>query len=247
MIYGALPQDLGLIDLSPTEMMFWLYCPISTPREATVLPDNLVQFRPIIDRVITDDPDRYCDSYVYLTAKTLWVSGDYIGNRPGWHSDGFGTDDVNYVWADRAPTEFYRDSFTLPEDCDAAMVIMDGRAALAEMQRGLVTYPDKHLLKLTPAVIHRSPVHFAPGMRTFVKVSVSSERYNLVGNSVNHLLSETWPLLPRFPERNHPARDYEPTAAREAKPTLVAETGDRVCSGRPPIPAPTLPGEDGSA
>ena len=31
MIYGALPKDLGLIDLSPVEMMFWMYCPISTP------------------------------------------------------------------------------------------------------------------------------------------------------------------------------------------------------------------------
>ena len=27
-IYGAPPVDLGLIDLSPVEMMFWLYCPI---------------------------------------------------------------------------------------------------------------------------------------------------------------------------------------------------------------------------
>jgi len=204
MTYGALPHDLGLIDISPVEMMFWLYCPISTPTEATVLPDNLVQFRPIIDRVMRDDPDRYCDSYVYLTAKTLFVQGDYIGNRPGWHSDGFGTEDVNYVWADRAPTEFYGDSFTLPDDCDVAMDIMAQRAAAAD----LVTYPDKHLLKLTPAVIHRSPVHFAPGMRTFVKVSVSADRYNLIGNSINHGLTERWPLLPRLPERNHPMRDF---------------------------------------
>jgi hypothetical protein len=204
MVYGDPPEDLGLVDLSPVEMMFWLYCPISTPREATALPDTLVQFRPIIDRVMRDDPDRYCDSYAYLTAKTLFVSGDYIGNRPGWHSDGFGTDDVNYIWYDHAPTEFYEDSFTLPEDCDNAMAIMEERAARAR----IVTHPAKHLLKLTPAVIHRSPVGFPPGMRTFVKVSISSERYNLEGNSVNHLLQERWPLVPRFPVRNHPARDY---------------------------------------
>lgn len=222
MIYGALPDDLGLIDISPTEMMFWLYCPISTPRECTTLPENLVQFRPIIDRVKRDDVERYCSSYVYLTAKTLWVSGDYIGNRPGWHSDGFGTDDVNYIWYDHAPTEFYEGRFRLPDDCDDSMAIMEKLAH----GRPIITHPAKHLLKLTPAVIHRSPVGFPTGMRTFVKVSISSERYNLEGNSVNHLLTERWPLLPRVAERNHPARDYEPqAAARAAKPTLVTATG----------------------
>lgn len=201
-IYGALPECLGFIDLSPVEMMFWQYCPIATPRERPCLPDNLQQFEPIVEAVFDHDPEHYMRSYVYLTAKTLWVSGDYIGNRPGWHSDGFGTDDLNYIWSDRAPTEFYEDSFTLPERCDDAMAIMAARAEKAR----LVHYPDKHLLKLTPAVIHRSPARFAPGLRTFVKVSVSADRYNLQGNAVNHHLKETWPLLPRASERNHPAR-----------------------------------------
>ena len=30
-IYGAPPIDLGFINLSPEEMMFWLYCPIKLP------------------------------------------------------------------------------------------------------------------------------------------------------------------------------------------------------------------------
>jgi hypothetical protein len=195
MIYGALPEGLGLIDISPVEMMCWLYCPIATPTEGMQIPANLRQFAPIVLASCAREGIRYFDRYVYLTAKTLWVSGDYIGNRPGWHSDGFGTDDVNYVWYDRAPTEFIEASMAVPR-----------------------TYPDKHLLRLTPAVIHRSPVGFAAGMRTFVKVSISSERYNLEGNSVNHLLEERWPLLPRFPERNHPARDYEPMHLAPAQP-----------------------------
>lgn len=202
MIYGALPDDLGLVDISPVEMMCWMYCPIATPSEATTLPDNLVQFRPIIDRVIRDEPDRYADGYVYLTAKTLWVSGDYIGNRPGWHSDGFGTDDLNYVWYDRAPTEFIQASLELPDDCADAMEQMTLEAAMAPLH----TYPDKHLLKLTPSVIHRSPVGFEAGMRTFLKISISKDRYNLLGNSINHQLVERWPLLPREAERNHPSR-----------------------------------------
>jgi len=203
MRYGALPEDLGLVDLSPVEMMFWMYCPIKTPGFGFVLPPNLLQFYPIVDAIMAEGRDQFIGSkYVYLTAKTLWVSGDYIGNRPGWHSDGFGTEDVNYIWYDRAPTEFYEDSFELPDDCADSMTIMEQRAVRAKT----VTYPDKHLLRLTPEVIHRSPVGFKPGMRTFVKVSISKDRYNLEGNSINHGLGEGWPLVPREPTRNHPAR-----------------------------------------
>lgn len=202
MTYGALPEDLGLIDLSPVEMMFWMYCPISTPREGLIYPENLAQFHPVVLAARERDPETFDRSYVYLTAKTLWVSGDHIGTRPGWHSDGFGTDDVNYIWYDRAPTEFIRDAFELPADCDDAMAFMAQRAA----QQPAVTYPAKHLLRLTPAVIHRPPFLFDAGMRTFVKVSVSKDLYNLQGNSVNYRLFERWKLLPRKSERNHPSR-----------------------------------------
>lgn len=201
-IYGRLPTDLGLIDLDPVEMMFWLYCPIKLAEsDDVIVPDNLDEFWPIITAVSDDDEERFERSNVYITAKTLWVEGSYIGNRPGWHSDGFGTNDVNYIWCDRAPTEFFEDRFTLPSDCTNSMEIMAARA----VQSTIITYPDKHLLKLTPEVIHRPPVGFAPGMRTFVKVSVSDDLYNLEGNSTNRRLGQ-WSLVPRQVERNHPAQ-----------------------------------------
>lgn len=201
MIYGALPEDLGLIDISPVEMMFWLYCPISSPGELEEVPSNLQQFGPILDAVFQDDPERYDNSYVYLTAKTLYVSGDGA-NRPGWHADGFGTDDLNYVWYDRAPTQFIEDAFELPSGCADAMTVMARRAA----NRPIVTFPNKHLLRLTPAVIHRVQPNVEPGVRTFVKVSLSKDRYNLEGNSVNHRMRQRWPMLPRDAERNHPTK-----------------------------------------
>lgn len=200
MKYGALPKDLGLVDINPKEMMFWMYCPIATPTSEIRLPDNLQQFAPIVSLVRDYDWDLFDMSYVYLTAKTLWVSGEYIGNRPGWHSDGFGTTDLNYIWYDRAPTEFYEDSFELPRDCDDAMDIMERHA----YGKKIITYADKHLLALDPRVIHRCPVGFAPGMRTFVKVSISKDRYNLEGNSINHKIAERWPMISRQVERNHP-------------------------------------------
>lgn len=202
MIYGTLPEDLGLLDLSPVEMMCWMYCPVMTPTSLLTLPPNLAQFRLLVERALDREGAGLDDKYVYLTVKTLWVAGDYIGNRPGWHSDGFGTDDVNYIWYDRAPTEFVEvaGGFDLPADCANAMELM---GVAAEAGR-IVTFPDKHLLRLTPSAVHRSPVDFAPGMRAFVKVSVSADRYNLEGNSINHGLAERWSLVPRKPERNHP-------------------------------------------
>jgi hypothetical protein len=200
LVYGDLPLDLGEINLRVGEMMAWLYCPVSIPgRSEVVLPDNQRQFWVLLEAVRASDPARFRTEYVYLTAKTLWVSG--FANRPGWHTDGFGTDDLNFVWYDRAPTEFIRDEFTLPDDCADSMAIMTQRAR----GRPLITYPAKHLLRLTPTVVHRAPEGFEPGMRTFVKVSISPDRYNLEGNSVNHLLTGEWLTMPRQEDRNHPA------------------------------------------
>lgn len=200
MIYGDLPEDLGLVDLSPAEMMFWLYCPILTPTSVITLPPTLRQFAGLVSRAISREGNDIEGKYVYLTAKTLWVTPSNPGNRPGWHSDGFGSNDVNYIWYDGSPTEFIKDSFPLPDNCTDAMAQMATRASWLPA----ITYPDKHLLRLTPSCIHRCPVDFEPGVRTFVKVSISPDRYNLEGNSINHGLGETWPLLPRRAERNHP-------------------------------------------
>jgi hypothetical protein len=200
MIYGNLPKDCGLVDLHPTEMMFWLYCPIFTPRQWLTFPDNLVQFRPLVKAALNEEYDLE-DHYGYLTVKTMYVAADHNLNRPGWHSDGFGTDDINYIWSDRAPTEFYADSFELPPECPDAMRIMTQRAYGKE----IVTYPDRHLLRLDQSVIHRQAVHVEPGMRTFIKLSLSKDRYNLIGNSINWRIDERWPLIERKAERNHPA------------------------------------------
>lgn len=208
---GNAPVDLGLVDLDPKEMMFWMYCPISVPgMYGWILPENLEQYDSLVEKAIRDfDPNfnnaAFRDRYAYITAKTLWVQGDYIGNRPGWHCDGFGTEDVNYIWADRAPTEFVEGAFRVSSDCDRSMEQMSQIGAQAEARSLLTTYPDKHLLRLDKTVMHRSPRFFEPGMRTFVKVSISTERYDLIGNSINHELGELGPMVERRAERNHPA------------------------------------------
>ena len=211
-VAGNRPKDLGLIDISPSEMLFWMYLPISVPGSSTYrIPENLHPFGEIISAVKEAEPEAFHERYVYLTAKTLWIGGEYIGNRPGWHIDGYGTDDLNFIWADRAPTDFFYVPLgaDLSDDCDVSMKQMHTYALRPAMYGASVeTYPDKHLLRLDNTVIHRSPVGFEPGMRSFVKVSLSHDRYNLKGNSVNPLLPETkWPLVDRQETRNHPAKE----------------------------------------
>jgi hypothetical protein len=222
MIYGDLPEDLGLIDLSPVEMLFWLYCPVMTPTSLLTLPPNLAHFRPIVEAVLDREGNDADGCYIYLTAKTLWLAENGAANRPGWHADGFGTDDRNYIWYDRAPTEFFGGTpFELGDDCADAMAEMERRAVSCG-ERWHLTYPAKHLLRLTPSVVHRVPERFPEGMRTFVKVSVSRDRYNLAGNSVNHALGETWPMLARAAERNHPH------AGMAADPPPESGASDRI-------------------
>jgi hypothetical protein len=76
----------------------------------------------------------------------------------------------------------------------------------------IVTYPVGRMLKLNPYVIHDTPMIPAPGgMRSFFKISVSNQRYNLRGNSHNHLFDYEWEMVDREALRNQPVgrnRDY---------------------------------------
>ena len=204
-IYGAPPVDLGLIDLSPVEMMFWLYCPVKVPGMQSVsAPDNLAQFRPLWERARSDCADRWGESYAYITAKTLWATPENPGNRPGWHSDGFLTDDLNYIWCDANPTVFF-------EDGNRHGFTADHTASLSEMDdlchrrsAHYRTYPVKHLLRLDQTVLHKVETGIKPGLRTFVKVSISRHRYALRGNSINHEMAPDWQYQDRVEERNCP-------------------------------------------
>lgn len=212
-IYGNLPVDLGKIDLNPTEMMFWLYCPIKLPgRHLVTVPDNLKIFYAIVGTVredfyVGEKSDLWCDSYVYITAKTLWCSADNPGNRPGWHSDGFLTDDLNYIWYDANPTVFWSPINTTP----LVSFTKDHIKSLDEMDKICEPntdehkrYPEKHLLKLDQTVIHKVDTSIVPGVRTFVKISVSKNKYALQGNSINHLINFNADYEKRLETRNSP-------------------------------------------
>lgn len=202
--YGAEPWDLGLIDVTLPEVYYCLYLPISLPGHAGIkIPVPLRPISALIHEVMKDlTSEEWIRSYVYLTCKKMFVSPDITANRPGWHADGFGSDDLNYVWYDCLPTEVaVGNNFNITEgDHVKSLQEFESQA----QKNLLVTYPNKHLIKMDPYVVHRVAVAKEQMMRTFVKISVSKDQYNLKDNSINHELYYNFKLYDRTMVRNSP-------------------------------------------
>jgi hypothetical protein len=206
MKYGDLPKELGLYEIACKEMMFYQYLPIKLLGDVQVVyEDRLSCFNGLIGAICCDfigeyGLDRYVNSYVYLTAKNLYQSGGCSFNREGWHSDGFMTDDINYIWCNRFPTVFNKSAFSLTLDDSVSMGEMDKQALACND----VSYGENRLLRLNQYNIHRVAPVTESGMRSFVKVSFSKDKYDLLGNSHNYLLDYSWDMRVRKSERNIP-------------------------------------------
>lgn len=209
MHYGNPPKILGEVDLKPTEHMIYLYLPIMMPDDFRVYLPERLKFTDILIRdCLVDSMDRFSavPFYVYLTVKTCWVEAGAPGNRPGWHVDGYGSDgDWNYVWHSMNPTEFAVQEFKdVPDDDFGSLAAFEKQV----LSRCIVTYPDRTLLRLDESVVHRVNPNPKPGVRTFVKVSVSQHRYNLKGNSHNYLVDYDWDMYDREEFRNMDNKDF---------------------------------------
>jgi hypothetical protein len=207
-LYGNAPVVLDTIDLNPVEMMFWMYCPIKFPGGLVEFPENLAHLYAIVDHAMADYREQWGGEarnkqYIYLTAKTLWVTKDAPGNRPGWHSDGFMSPDINYIWSDTNPTLFWQPKTLVAFTQDHGKSLAEMDTVEADTIHHF-TYPDKTLLRLDESVIHRVGTYNNPGLRTFVKVSFSTDKYDLEGNSHNYGLDYDWPMRKRGEVRNSP-------------------------------------------
>ncbi len=224
--YGKAPEDLGAVDLKPTEMMCYLYLPVKMPGLGGVrIPRNLDYLKPMLQVVLLDAYGKIdlMEHYIYITAKTLFVQGGYSGNRPGWHADGFGSDgDLNYLWYDMNPTEFAIQEFTnIPEGDVESMEEME-RQIVAE---NIVTYPCGRVLGLDEGVVHRVNPEVATGTRTFIKISISKNKFNLAGNSHNYLFDYNWTMHDRGETRNLDSnnKDYVEEEEAETAPNPFEE------------------------
>lgn len=199
-INSKLPECLGLFSVSYPEMMFVMYMPIKLPYGSLKIPPHLEYFKHIVDFVIENEHiyGPVEDQYVYITAKHGYVNENYPGNRPGWHIDGFGSDDVNYIWTDRNPTEFCVQIFRLNEDHNESLKDMENQAG-----NNIQTNPENSLMRLNTTMVHRVSPIVKPGLRTFLKITFSKNRYNMQGNAHNYLLDYNWNMITRKECRNH--------------------------------------------
>ena len=208
MKYGSKPKDLGVIDVDCKEMLFYQYLPIKLPNQTEPIVERRLKcFEDLIgacccDFVADYGLSRYMESYVYLTAKRLYQGKGYSFNRKGYHSDGFLTDDINYLWSNSLPTVFNFGKFDLSLDDDVSMVEMEQQAN-ADNE---FSYPQNSLLRLDQFVIHKVSDKEIEGMRTFAKVSFSTDKYDLIGNSKNYLLDYDWQMRERVLKRNIPQK-----------------------------------------
>lgn len=208
MKYGDKPKDLGVVEIECDEMIFYQYLPIKLIGQTEpIVEERLKCFEDLIGSVCCDfiadyGLTRYMDGYVYLTAKRLFQGKGYSFNRKGYHSDGFMTDDINYLWSDSAPTVFNSSNFNLSMDDDLSMVEMEQQAK----SENEFSFEKGSLLRLNQYVIHKVSNEVLNEMRTFVKVSFSNDKYDLKGNSKNYLLDYEWEMRERSVKRNIPQK-----------------------------------------
>lgn len=205
-MYGQLPKQLGIYLVDCKEMMFYQYLPIKFVEQTTPnAEERLKCFNEIIgvaccDFIGTYGLDRYVSSYVYLTAKHMFQQKHCSYNRPGYHSDGFMTEDINYIWSNRYGTVFNTSEFILTMDDSGSLLEMEQQA----MSENEIVYPDNTLLRLNQYNIHKVADIDVPGMRTFIKLSFSKDKYDLIGNSHNYLFDYNWDMKERKDQRNIP-------------------------------------------
>lgn len=203
MKYGKLPKLIRLLQVNCEEMLFYQYLPIKlSGTEEVVLEDRLMFLDNLVLRVVEDFKQDFGvkvfqENYMYLTVKHQYQLKGTSYNRLGWHSDGFMSEDINYIWSNKASTIFNCSKFTLSKDDKKSLVEMNEQA----LSGYDITYPNTGLLRLDQYSIHKVDPDYE-GIRTFVKISFSKEKYNLKGNSRNYNLNYEWEMKDREVERN---------------------------------------------
>jgi hypothetical protein len=198
------PVSLGVFDIECNEYMSYQYMPIKLANQQYHHTERrLWKFNPLVDACIKDfieleGEDKFISNYVYLTVKSGYQRNGMGFNRPGWHVDGFGTDDENYTWSNVQPTVFNDGPFCLCNDEHYSMEEMEEQADHTQNY----TFPDKSLIRMGRSV-HKVG-DYIEGHRIFFKLSFSKDRYNLVGNTHNYLLNYNWDMIERKKSRNVP-------------------------------------------
>tara|TARA_R110000782_G_scaffold241474_1_gene327935 strand:- start:77 stop:676 length:600 start_codon:yes stop_codon:yes gene_type:complete len=193
------PINIGEFVTPCCELMYVLYMPVRLAgQHGVTIPKSLQGYSDLVKMAIDNEGLSADGKYVYLTVKRLWVDNNCVGGRHGWHTDGFGTDDINYVWADTQPTEFCNQQFNLSDDHEKAIHQMTKQA----MQENIVKHPELDVIRIDSSHVHRCPENVKPCYRTFARVSISTNKYNMIGNAHNYDINYNWTMHPRGVNRN---------------------------------------------
>jgi hypothetical protein len=186
-----------------------LYMPVKMQESAEIyLPKHLRAFGDMLQSVIDAEllirQQAVLAEYIYLTVKCFPVEGENVGNRHGWHIDGYGTDDVNWIFSSHGCTQMLNASVNLSEDHDQCLreLALEGATNLDRVDLEVNT-----LHRLGSSIIHRPPVEVEQGVRTFVKISFSKHQYNLMGNAINPDINYNWTYHRRALARNHTTKE----------------------------------------
>lgn len=216
MRYSTQPVFVDDFPIELREVMHYLYLPVKMAGSSEVIvPRNLWPLQPMLRRAIEHaaSVERVVGSdYIYLSARKGWATADNPLNRPGWHADGFGTDDLNYVWWKGPGTRFTKLEWPAGIISDDHFKSMEQFGAAVDATRHLIHTPmGECLYMIDPHCVHATPLIAQGCWRQYVKFSFSRHRYNLENNSHNYLFDYDWPLQPRELLRNDPhkaGRDY---------------------------------------
>jgi len=205
----AAPTCQGLVippEVMP-EYMNYQYLPIKMADSPSIrveprLAPVVAVLRPWLESIDTEG------LYVYLTAKHLWATPANPLNRPGWHIDAYGHPvDRNFVWSDVYETRYVQEGVEIPTtESDAqALALFEDIGDLATLNDMVKLAECGRLWEFGQQCIHATPIVPAPGgFRRFIKVSLSPDKYNLAGNSINHLFDYNWTMYDREAIRNDP-------------------------------------------
>jgi len=212
-IYSRPPTLVGRFDdIRLPEFMHYLYLPVKMeggycyPR----LPPNLECVRSMVEEawVWAGRQGRFFQ-YVYVSARRGWATPGNSLNRPGWHCDGFGTNDLNFLWWLGDGTRFALQKFEgIPTDHVQSMVEIEKQVRPGNVR----SFAPGYLYGVDKTHVHATPEVVRAHERQFVKISLSNDPYNLDGNSHNHLFDYDWPMVRRGEIRNDPFKAQKDSA-----------------------------------
>lgn len=207
--YGIAPELIGRprVGIPYNDSKYYLYLPIKMAGNPFFrVPEEFYAFQEIIAMAVNAECRRQtCINhlYVYISIETSPLKAGIYQKRPGWHADGFLTDDVNYVWYDALPTEFCVQDFDITQCHTTSMKQFEEQAR----NENIVTYEAFNLIRMDQRHVHRTALPTENRhSRTFVKISFSKHKYNLKGNSVNSLFNYDWKMHDRNEVRNCPIK-----------------------------------------